>query len=631
MGYSLGVDLGTGYTAAAVSRDGRVDAVPLGDRADYVPSVIYVSPQGAFSFGEPAERHASAEPERMEREFKQRIGTDRHDSDRSRQDSRMGAAGPSLSAEASSRALLEWVLDEVVAGQGGPPDQVTIAYPAPWRPYQLGAMKDDVAAPVPYPVGFCTEPEAAAFHHASSAQLPDQGTIAVYDLGTGTFDVAVLRRTRDGRFDVLGQPVGLPECGGLHFDDEIFQWVLRTTDNDELDFDDLAIFTALKRLRRECCDAKEALSRETEAIIPVVLPQSATKVRLTRDDFQDLIRPKVVATVDCLEEAIESAGLDPSELSAVVLAGGSARTPLVKEMVTARLGRPVTLSPKPKLCVAMGAAMIGDVRIPSPTSRPAASARGTPNPSTPKGTMITAGARRAAASPSSPPPVRSKVAAVESSEVAATGLLARLPRLSWYRYTTIGLALFAILLALVGPVVPIGSGRYTWDSNFTVSVPQPDGTEITPKIWGVPVPGLDPVTVERGTFSLAPYRFVLGGPVGAEVAVGPGRAQIELAPAAFTSARFLNVGFAAMILCLMFSYAYLTSLLQGLRRRKRAAAPTEVLGLAWAGAVVGLAIVLAAWILVGRRLDIGVAILIVMASSLALALLGIGRTFVLRR
>ena len=74
MSYSLGIDLGTTYTAAAVSDGRHAEIVPLGDRSPQAPSVIYKSPDGTFRYGESAERHAATEPERIAREFKRRMG-----------------------------------------------------------------------------------------------------------------------------------------------------------------------------------------------------------------------------------------------------------------------------------------------------------------------------------------------------------------------------------------------------------------------------------------------------------------------------------------------------------------------------------------------------------------------------
>ena len=640
MGYSLGVDLGTAYTAAAVCQNGQVEVIRLGDRSDFVRSVVYRGFDGTFLFGELAERHTVTEPERISREFKRRIGDTK---------TPIVIGGTPMSAHALSRALLNWVLEVVTAAQGGPPDQLTVSFPANWGPFRRELMHQVTALPDDIPVSFCTEPEAVAVHFASTGRAADNGPVAVYDLGAGTFDTCLLRRTPDGLFELFGTPGGIEQCGGEDFDYAILRWVLHTTGLEGFDADDEEGLGALARLRRECVEAKEALTTDTEATIAVGLTGRPTRVRLTRDEFGELIQPLVSETVDSLELAIRRSGQKPEELSAIVLAGGSARIPLVSEMVTERLGRPVTVSSRPKLCVAMGASLVGasnmvgtDVAKPTtihvhrapastavvlrPATAPTPAVRHEPKPARPESGQNGSGleGRDQATLPDANQTGQGER---PSGRAAADFLL----NVSWYRYTALALGLLAIILALASPQ-PESGPIYRWNSNFAASAPQlPDGAEIQPKLLGIRLPGLDPVLVSEQKFDLRPYRFMLGGPVGAEIKVGTTQYQGELRPQEFTRWRFLNTGFVAIALCVLFSFAYVTSTLRTLRHRRRSASPTELLGLAWAGGFTGVALVLAAWVLVGRRLDLGIAVVIVMIVGVAVAFLGLGQTWRTRR
>ncbi len=124
-----------------------------------------------------------------------------------------------------------------------------------------------------------------------------------------------------------------------------------------LDETDPAVWAAVARLRRECREAKEGLSADTEVSVPVWLGGAQTVVRLHRGEFEELIGPRIEDSVEALRRAVDSAGLDPSELSSVLLVGGSSRIPLVAQTVSERLGRPVSVDADPKNAIAKGAAL----------------------------------------------------------------------------------------------------------------------------------------------------------------------------------------------------------------------------------------------------------------------------------
>jgi molecular chaperone DnaK (HSP70) len=391
MGYSLGIDLGTTYTAAAVSDGQHAEIVPLGDRSPQAPSVVYRAPDGSFRYGETAERHASAEPERIAREFKRRMGDQ----------TPIFVAGSPMSAHALSKALLGWAIDQVVAGQGEPPVRVTVTCPANWGPYRRELMSQVTALNADYPILMCTEPAAAALHFAASRRVAEGQSVAVYDLGGGTFDAAVLRRTPAGDFEVLGSPDGLEQLGGVDFDEAVFERVSRGIEWDRVDPEDPDTLAGLARLRRDCTEAKEALSSETETTVPILLGGRLNRVRLTRAEFQELISPLVDDTVDILDRVIRRSGVSAADLAAIVLVGGSSRVPMISELLTRRFGRPVVLSAQPKLCVAMGAALLGASAL--RPSKPATAYAAGPGALAPAGEHAGPPAPLARMSPVSPP------------------------------------------------------------------------------------------------------------------------------------------------------------------------------------------------------------------------------------
>lgn len=348
MAYHLGVDLGTTYTAAAVERDGRVQVVTLGNRTVSIPSVVFATADGTVLVGDAAERRGLAEPERLAREFKRRVGDP----------TPIILGGAPWAAEALMGKVLRWVVDRVTELEGSPPAAVALTHPANWGAYKLDLLAQAARhADVPV-VRLLSEPEAAATAYASHERVAPGSIIAVYDLGGGTFDAAVLRKREDG-FDILGQPEGVERLGGVDVDQAVFAHVTDALGGvvAGLDESDRDVIAAVQRLRRDCVDAKEALSADTDVSIPVALPGLSTEVRLTRTELETMIRPALGETVVALRRALRSAGVAPEHVSAVLLVGGSSRIPLVAQLVGGELGRPIAVDANPKDTVALGAAV----------------------------------------------------------------------------------------------------------------------------------------------------------------------------------------------------------------------------------------------------------------------------------
>ena len=210
---------------------------------------------------------------------------------------------------------------------------------------------------------YTTEPEAAAAHYASTRPLGEGDVLAVYDLGGGTFDATVLRRTSHG-FEIVGTPEGIERLGGADFDDAIFAHVnyLAGGALTELDHSDPKTVVALARLRQDCTLAKEALSVDVEATIPVFLPNRHFDVTLTRGELEGMIRAPIESTIGTLDRVLRAAQVDRTTLAAVLLVGGSSRIPLVAQMVSEAFGRPTVVGAHPKHSVALGAALLAEAR-----------------------------------------------------------------------------------------------------------------------------------------------------------------------------------------------------------------------------------------------------------------------------
>ena len=373
MTYALGVDLGTTYSAAAVHRGDRPRIVELGVRSASIPSVVFLRDDGTMLSGDAAQRRAAGEPRRVAREFKRRIGDP----------TPILLGGSPYSAEALSARLLRWIVDHVAEREGGAPDAITVTHPANWGPYKTDLLEHAVRLAGLGSAVLLTEPEAAVRHYASQERVEVGSVIAVYDLGGGTFDAAILRKAEIG-FEPLGRPEGIERLGGIDFDAAVVDHVVRSLDGmvDALEGDGAGALQALARLRQECVDAKEALSSDTDVSIPVSLPNVQTEVRLTRAEFEAMIRPSLTDSLDAMRRALASADVTPDQVTAVLLVGGSSRIPLVAQLVSNEFGRPVAIDADPKHAIALGAAlMAAEQRTPVGATAPAKPADHGPEPS----------------------------------------------------------------------------------------------------------------------------------------------------------------------------------------------------------------------------------------------------------
>ncbi|WP_448616955.1 Hsp70 family protein [Modestobacter sp. URMC 112] len=582
MAYRLGIDLGTTYTAAAVEEGGRAEVVQLGDHAPQIPSAVFVREDGELLVGDAAARRGAVQPERMEREFKRRLGD--------RVPFLLG--GRELTAEQLTAELLRTVTSEVQRRQGRPPERIALTHPANWGDHRRGQLLEAVRMAGVGTVSTLTEPAAAAVHYSSTERADVGDVVAVYDLGGGTFDAAVLRKTAT-EFRLLGAPEGVEQLGGVDFDDIVFRHVLRSLDGAaaDLDPDDGAVLAALVRLRRECTEAKEALSTDSEASVPVSLPGAApTSVRVTRAEFEDMVRPSVERTVRCMERALESARVQPDDVRTVVLVGGSSRIPLVAESLGNAFGRPVTVSTQPKLAVALGAAMLAGGVLPTGPGA-VEGRRGSPGNGTAPGHTPSPPPSQPPSPPPSPRPDRARP--------AETATAARRPTVAQLAGAVAGLLLLAVVVAFGGPSLKDRVPR----TEESLASPQPAGTDVT--VLGLPWrESLD----SKGVDVLGDQ--FLAGPV-RRTAPGGGTVLVQQPdPRAKEVAQWAPLGLA------LFAAAYTESLLRNVRRRRRARG-VDVAGTAGVGAVLGFALVLASWAVFHR--DVGwvvlVAVLVLTATA----------------
>lgn len=352
MPYVLGIHLGATATSAAVARRsggrwGQALPVPLGSETPTVPTVLCRVQDGSFVAGEPARKQEVTHHEWVVRAFTRALGDD----------SPLLVGSEFVPAQQLVATMIEWVADTVAQHERHPPEHITVAHSATWGPYRSHLVNQALSRLGLTDVALVPEPVAVGLDYANNQAVEENGVLAVGNVGGSGFDATVLRRRAPG-FEIVGAPLDSGHPGGQDLDDEVFGH-LRSELGDELvarDLSDVQERAALAGLRAECTRAKEALSYQPQTTVRVELPRVRTEVALSRTRYEQLARTHLERVPDLLLQAVQSAGVDSEQLDALVLAGGTARSPLVKQLVTERLHQP-RVDAAPELVAARGAAL----------------------------------------------------------------------------------------------------------------------------------------------------------------------------------------------------------------------------------------------------------------------------------
>lgn len=352
----VAVDFGTSFTTAALRRRDTVSLVDLdGSAQNRIPSCVYFDETtDSFLVGRAARNSGLRAPDAFERTPKRLIGK-----------GEILLAGRLFGIQDLVQAVYRRVFIESRSERD--PDEVRITHPAAWDAPHLDVLRG--AAEVALDevgwnarVELLAEPVAAAVEVGSF--IPVGSAVAVYDLGGGTFDVAVVRRRQEG-LEVVGDPDGQDRCGGEEFDDMLLHEVGRHVEDAAIrqqlldpQLDDVSLLPARSQLRAAVTSAKEELSVVDRVVLDV--PLSGGSVELTRATLESLIGPKIEASVNLLLETISKAcragGLHDSDLVGIVLTGGSSRIPMVERLISERTKLRVFGQPDKKGVVASGAA-----------------------------------------------------------------------------------------------------------------------------------------------------------------------------------------------------------------------------------------------------------------------------------
>ena len=352
MGKIIGIDLGTTNSCVSVMEGGEAVVIPNAEGARTTPSVVAFSKDGERMVGQVAKRQAVTNADRTIISIKRHMGTDY----------RVNIDGKPYSPQEISAMILQKLKADAEAYLGQPVMQAVITVPAYFSDSQRQATKDAGKIAGLEVLRIINEPTAAAL--AYGVDKESEQKIMVYDLGGGTFDVSILD-IGEGVLEVLST-AGDTHLGGDDFDQRIIDWMVsefKKSNGIDLSGDRMA----MQRLKEAAEKAKIELSGMSQTSInqPYITADATgpkhLELTLTRAKFNELTADLVERTMGPVRQAMSDAGLSASDLSKVLLVGGSSRIPAVQEAVKGITGKEGFKGINPDECVAIGASIQGGV------------------------------------------------------------------------------------------------------------------------------------------------------------------------------------------------------------------------------------------------------------------------------
>ena len=350
MGKVIGIDLGTTNSCVAVMEGGKPTVIANTEGARTTPSVVAFTKTGERLVGEPAKRQAVTNAEKTISSIKRDMGTDKG---RTIDDKK-------YSPQQISAMILQKLKADAESYLGEKVTEAVITVPAYFNDAQRQATKDAGKIAGLEVKRIINEPTAAALAYGLDNEKEQK--IMVYDLGGGTFDVSVIE-IGEGVVEVLATS-GDNRLGGDDFDQKIADWMIeefKKAEGVDLSTEKMA----LQRIKEAAEKAKKELSSSTTTNInlPFIIATAEgpkhLDMNLTRAKFEELIHDLIERTAVPVQNALKDAGLSASELSKVLLVGGSTRVPAVQDKVKQLTGHEPNKSLNPDECVAIGASIQG--------------------------------------------------------------------------------------------------------------------------------------------------------------------------------------------------------------------------------------------------------------------------------
>ena len=346
----IGIDLGTTNSCVAVMEGGKPTVIANAEGSRTTPSVVAFTKTGERLVGEPAKRQAVTNADKTISSIKRHMGTDY----------KVDIDGKKYSPQEISAMILQKLKSDAENYLGEKVTEAVITVPAYFNDAQRQATKDAGKIAGLEVKRIINEPTAAALAYGLDNEKEQK--IIVYDLGGGTFDVSIIE-IGDGVIEVLAT-AGNNRLGGDDFDQKIVDYMVsefKKMEGVDLSGDKMA----MQRIKEAAEKAKKELSSAstTNINLPFITATADGPkhfdMNLTKAKFDELTHDLVELTAEPVKKALSDAGLNASELSKVLLVGGSTRTPAVQEKVKQLTGHEPSKSLNPDECVALGASVQG--------------------------------------------------------------------------------------------------------------------------------------------------------------------------------------------------------------------------------------------------------------------------------
>ena len=346
----IGIDLGTTNSCVAVMEGGKPVVIANNEGVRTTPSVVAFTKNGERLVGEPAKRQAVTNADKTISSIKRHMGTDY----------KVSIDGKNYTPQEISAMILQKLKADAESYLGESVSEAVITVPAYFNDAQRQATKDAGKIAGLDVKRIINEPTAAALAYGLDNE--NEQKVMVYDLGGGTFDVSIIE-IGDGVIEVLSTN-GDTRLGGDDFDQKIMDWMIdefKKAEGVDLSTDKMA----LQRLKEAAEKAKKELSSATTTNINLPFITATAEgpkhfdMNLTRAKFEELVSDLVERTAIPVQNAMKDAGLNYSDISKVLLVGGSTRVPCVQEKVKQLTGKEPNKSLNPDECVAVGASIQG--------------------------------------------------------------------------------------------------------------------------------------------------------------------------------------------------------------------------------------------------------------------------------
>ena len=350
MGKIIGIDLGTTNSCVAVMEGGKPVVIANTEGIRTTPSVVAFTKTGERLVGDPAKRQAVTNADKTISSIKRHMGSDY----------KVTIDDKKYTPQEISAMILQKLKKDAESYLGETVSEAVITVPAYFNDAQRQATKDAGKIAGLDVKRIINEPTAAALAYGLDNETEQK--VMVYDLGGGTFDVSIIE-IGDGVIEVLSTN-GDTHLGGDDFDQKIIDWMVsefKKAEGVDLSTDKMA----LQRLKEAAEKAKKELSSATTTNINLPFITATADgpkhfdMNLTRAKFEELVNDLVERTAIPLQNAMKDAGLNYSDISKVLLVGGSTRVPCVQEKVKQLTGKEPNKSLNPDECVAIGASIQG--------------------------------------------------------------------------------------------------------------------------------------------------------------------------------------------------------------------------------------------------------------------------------